>query len=86
MPFGAAFPEPILDPHVRSELMRRFSTSHATLTITVGDDGRTKTVRIAPPLDAKTETEIRQILAVANWDAAVCGGGISCEAQAVIKL
>lgn len=86
MPFGAALPEPVLDPHVRAELARRFGTSHATLTVTVGDDGRTKDVRIAPPLDRTTENAIRSLLAAATWDAAVCGGGVACEAQAVIKL
>ncbi|HEY8313419.1 MAG TPA: hypothetical protein VIG51_04520 [Candidatus Baltobacteraceae bacterium] len=85
MPFGADLKEPVLDPAVKMQLQRRFAV-HVTLTVTVGDNGRTKRVVFAPPIDAQMERQIESLLADANWDAAVCGGGIACEATAVIKL
>lgn len=83
LPLGAT-QDPVLDPGVLSQLSRRFS--HVTLIVTVGDDGKTKSVNFQPPLDAQTERQIETILASANWDAAVCGGGVSCEGVATIKL
>ncbi len=85
MPFGADLKEPVLDPAVRTQLASRFAV-HVTLLVTVGEDGRTKRVLFQPPLDAQIERQIETLLADANWDAAVCGGGITCEGQAVIKL
>jgi hypothetical protein len=85
MPFGADLKEPVLDPAVRTQLQKRF-TVHVTLVVTVGDDGHTKHVVFQPPLDPQTEREIEAVLADANWDAAVCGGGIACEGQATIRL
>lgn len=76
---------PVLDPHVRAQLTARFNV-RVTLIVTVGDDGRTKRVEFHPPLDPQTEAQIRRLLADANWDPAVCGGGIACQGIATIKL
>ena len=84
LPFGAA-QDPVLDPAVRTQLSKRVS-EHVTLVVTVGEDGHTKHVTFQPPLDAQTERDIEAILADATWDAAVCGGGVSCEGVATIKL
>lgn len=84
LPFGAQ-QDPVLDPAVLSKLQAHI-TSHATLLVTVGEDGKTERVQFQPPLDAQTEHEIEAILASASWDAAVCGGGVSCEGVATIKL
>lgn len=82
-PFGAEQP-PVLDPRVKLRLQRL--PVHVTLLITVGEDGRTKRIEFQPPLDSTTEHTIQTLLADANWDAAVCGGGVSCEGVATIKL
>lgn len=79
------FQAPVLDPAVRAQLQQRFAV-HVTLLVTVDEDGHTKRVVFQPPLDAQTEQAIQQMLASANWDAAVCGGGVSCEGTATIKL
>ena len=84
LPLGAQ-QDPILDPGVRAKLEQRFNV-RVTLVVTVGEDGRTKHVAFQPPLDAQTEQAIEAILADATWDAAVCGGGVSCEGTATIKL
>jgi hypothetical protein len=84
LPLGAEQPDPILDPTVQKALAAL--SVHVTLLITVGDDGRTKTVEFQPPLDAQTESKIQSMLADASWDPAVCGGGVPCEGHAVIKL
>jgi hypothetical protein len=84
LPFGAEQPTPVLDPAVRKQLDAL--DAHVTLVVTVGDDGRTTSVVFTPPIDASIENHIRALLADANWDPAVCGGGVSCEGQATIKL
>jgi pyruvate/2-oxoglutarate dehydrogenase complex dihydrolipoamide acyltransferase (E2) component len=84
LPFGAEQPVPVLDPAVRKALDGL--GVHVTLIVTVGDDGRTTNVVFQPALDSQSETRIRSLLADASWDPAVCGGGVSCEAQATIKL
>jgi len=84
LPFGAEQPVPVLDPSVRKELDGL--GVHVTLIVTVGDDGRTTNVVFQPALDPQSESRIRSLLADASWDPAVCGGGVSCEAQATIKL
>jgi hypothetical protein len=84
MPLGAEQPDPVLDPAVHRALAAL--AVHVTLLVTVGDDGRTKTVVFQPPLDAQTESKIQSMLADASWDPAVCGGGVPCEGHAVIKL
>ncbi|HZT14208.1 MAG TPA: hypothetical protein VFA29_15515 [Candidatus Baltobacteraceae bacterium] len=84
MPFGAA-QDPVLDPRVLAALQQKV-TVHVTLRVRVGEDGRTLGVDFDPPLDAQTERSIQDILAQADWDAAICGGGVSCEGVAVIKL
>ena len=84
LPFTAA-QDPVLDPSVRAQLAKRFAV-HVTLIVTVDEDGHTKHVEFRPPLDAQTEQAIEAILADANWDAAVCGGGVTCEGTATIKL
>jgi hypothetical protein len=83
-PFGAEQP-PVLDPRVKTALLARFNV-HVVLIVTVGDDGRTKKIEFHPPLDDATQRAIQTMLANASWDAAVCGGGISCEGVATIKL
>lgn len=84
LPFGAEQPDPVLDPGVRKQLDAL--GTHVTLVITVGEDGRTENIVFDPPLDPQLETRIRSLLADASWDPAVCGGGVSCEARATIKL
>jgi hypothetical protein len=84
LPFGADQPA-TLDPAVLAQLHKRFNV-HVTLIVTVGDDGRTKDVQFEPPIDTQTENAIREVLASANWDAAVCGGGVSCISKAEINL
>ena len=84
LPFGAT-QDPVLDPSVQAQLASRFAV-HVTLLVTVGEDGRTKRVVFQPPIDADTERAIEALLADASWDAAVCGGGVSCEGTATIKL
>lgn len=83
LPFGAE-QNPVLDPAVRKRLQS--VNVHVTLLVTVGDDGRTKSVVFQPPIDSQLEHQIQSLLASANWDAAVCGGGITCEGVATIKL
>ncbi|HUA09268.1 MAG TPA: hypothetical protein VMA98_08345 [Candidatus Acidoferrales bacterium] len=84
MPLGAEEPVPVLDPSVRKALLAL--GVHVTLTVTVDANGRTQNVAFAPPLDDSVERQIRSLLAAASWDPAVCGGGMSCEGQAVIRL
>ncbi|HLI96407.1 MAG TPA: hypothetical protein VKT72_10010 [Candidatus Baltobacteraceae bacterium] len=83
LPLGA-MQDPVLDPTVRVQLEKL--AVHVTLIVTVGEDGHTKRVEFQPPLDSQTEQQIESMLASANWDAAVCGGGVSCEGTATIKL
>ncbi|MHB8364272.1 MAG: hypothetical protein ACYDEK_06790 [Vulcanimicrobiaceae bacterium] len=84
MPFGAELPVPVLDPRVVKRLRRLHV--RVTLLVTVGNDGRTKSVVFQPPLDPLVEQRIVALLSDAAWDAAVCGGGIACPGRAVIKL
>jgi hypothetical protein len=84
LPFGAEQPDPVLDPGVLKQLSGL--GTHVTLTVTVGEDGRTEEIAFQPPVDAQLENRIRSLLADATWDPAVCGGGVACQAQATIKL
>lgn len=84
LPLGATQP-PVLDPGVRAQLAQRFGV-HVTLVVTVDENGRTENVSFQPPLDAQTEHAIETLLASATWDAAVCGGGVTCAGTATIKL
>ena len=84
LPFGAEQPEPVLDPGVRKSLAGL--GVHVTLVVVVGEDGRTQSVAFDPPVDPQLETKIRSLLADANWDPAVCGGGVACEGRATISL
>lgn len=84
MPFGAEQPDPVLDPNVLRQLAGL--GVHVTILVTVGDDGRTKTVAFETPVDGQIESHIQALLADASWDPAVCGGGIACEGRATIKL
>jgi hypothetical protein len=84
LPFGADQPDPVLDPGIRKQLAAL--GVHVTLLVTVGEDGRTKRVVFQPPVDPKIEKQIENLLADASWDPAVCGGGISCQADATIHL
>ncbi|MBV8530956.1 MAG: hypothetical protein JO104_06535 [Candidatus Eremiobacteraeota bacterium] len=84
LPFGAEQPAPVLDPGVLKQLGAL--GAHVTLLVTVGDDGKTESVLFNPPIDPQLESRIRSMLADADWDPAVCGGGVACESQATIKL
>jgi hypothetical protein len=84
LPFGAEQPDPVLDPDVRKQLDAL--DAHVTLVVTVGDDGKTENVLFDPPVDPQIEARIRDLLADASWDPAVCGGGVACEGRATIKL
>ena len=77
--------DPALEKPVMDQLMRRFKIN-VTLVVTVGDDGRTKQIEFHPPVTPAVENQIRSLLADANWDPALCGGGIACEGKATIKL
>ena len=46
LPFGAEQPDPVLDPGVRKELASL--GVHVTLVVTVGEDGKTKTIEFQP--------------------------------------
>lgn len=82
-PFGAEQP-PVLDPRVKNSLKQL--NVHVTLLVTVDEDGHTKKIEYHPPLDQQTQRTIETLLAKASWDAGVCGGGVSCESIATIKL
>jgi hypothetical protein len=84
LPFGAEQPDPVLDPGIRKQLASL--GVHVTLVVTVGEDGRTKSVAFQPDVDPQLENRIESLLADASWDPAVCGGGISCEGRATIRL
>jgi hypothetical protein len=84
MPLGAEEPTPVLDPSVQRALAAL--GVHVTLTVNVDSEGHTQRVDFAPPLDANVEDRIRTLLASASWDPAVCGGGVTCAGQAVIRL
>ncbi len=84
LPFGAEQPDPVLDPGVFKKLQSL--GTHVTLTVTVDEDGRTQSVAFDPPIDTQVEGQIRDLLADASWDPAVCGGGVACEGHATIKL
>lgn len=84
MPFGADQPEPVLDPVIRKQLAAL--GVHLTLTVTVDEDGKTKNVGFDPAVDNAMKSRIQSLLADANWDPAVCGGGIACEGTATIRL
>jgi hypothetical protein len=84
LPFGAQ-QDPVLDPAVIAKIQAKVS-GHVTLIVVVGEDGHTKHIEFRPALDAQTERAIEAILSDATWDAAVCGGGVSCEGTATISL
>lgn len=84
MPFGAQENDPVLDPRVLQALHRL--GVHTTLTIEVGEDGKTQSVAFSPALDPQTESVIESALAAANWDPAYCGGGIPCAKKTTIAL
>lgn len=84
MPFGAQEPNPVLDPQAFHALAAL--KIHVTLTVDVDAQGHTKSVGFDPPLDKKSEDQIRSMLADAAWDPAVCGAGIACEGRTTITL
>jgi hypothetical protein len=84
LPFGAEQPDPVLNPSVRRQLDTL--GVHVTLIVTVGEDGKTKNVAFEPAVDAALQNRIESLLADASWDPAICGGGVSCEGRATIKL
>jgi hypothetical protein len=84
LPFGAEQPDPVLDPGVRKQLDAL--GAHVTLVVIVGEDGHTESITFDPPVDPQLESRIRSMLADADWDPAVCGGGVACQGQATIKL
>lgn len=77
--------DPMLEIGARQELQRRFKMN-LSLVVTVSEDGKTETVEFHPPVGPDVEKQIRDILAAARWDVAICGGGIACEGKATIKL
>ena len=82
--FGVEQPVPILDSAVLNQL--KSLSIHATIVVTVDENGRTKNVAFKTTLDPDVEARIRALLATATWDAATCGGGIGCQADATITL
>ncbi len=84
LPFGAEQPDPVLNPSVRRQLDTL--GVHVTLIVTVGEDGKTKNVAFEPAVDSTLQNRIEALLADASWDPAICGGGVSCEGRATIKL
>jgi hypothetical protein len=84
LPFGAEQPNPVLNPSVRKQLDAL--GVHLTLIVTVGEDGKTKNIAFEPVVDPALQTRIEALLADASWDPAICGGGVSCEGRATIKL
>lgn len=82
--FGDVHPA-TLDPEVTRELLRRFKV-HAELLVSVSEDGKTQSVEFRPGLDAAIERAIRDLLKDAHWDAAVCGGGLTCDWKGTIRL
>jgi hypothetical protein len=84
MPFGEEQPDPVLNPSVRRQLGTL--GVHVTLIVTVGEDGKTKSVAFDPAVDSALQNRIESLLADASWDPAICGGGVSCEGRATIKL
>ncbi len=79
------YQDPVLERSAVDDLHRRFKVD-LTLVVVVGDDGKTKSVEFHPPLGPDTEKQIRELLADAHWDTALCGGGLACEGTATIKL
>ncbi len=84
LPFGAQQPDPVLSSGVLKQLGAL--GAHVTLLVTVDEDGRTQNVVFQPSIDPQLEARIRELLADASWDPAVCGGGVACEGRATIKL
>lgn len=84
LPLGAEQDVPVLDPTVRTAIAQL--GVHTTLTVVVDADGKVKSIAFTPDVDTAVETKIRSMLAAAQWDAAVCGGGVSCEGKAVLKF
>jgi hypothetical protein len=74
-----------LDPNVTKELKRRFKI-HLELLVYVSDDGKTQRIEFHPSPGPDIEQQIRDLLKDAHWDAAVCGGGLTCESKATITL
>jgi hypothetical protein len=84
LPFGAQQPDPVLAAGVLKQLGAL--GAHVTLFVTVNEDGRTENVVFQPSIDPQLEARIRELLADASWDPAVCGGGVACEGRATIRL
>jgi hypothetical protein len=84
LPFGAEQPDPVLNADVRHQLDSL--GVHVTLIVTVGEDGKTKNIAFDPSIDPSLQNRIETLLADASWDPAICGGGVSCEGRATIKL
>ena len=74
-----------LEKTAYDELRKRFHVN-VVLKVKVADDGKMLSVTFDPPVSADVEKQIKDILSTANFDPAVCGGGISCEGIATIKL
>lgn len=77
--------EATLDPTITKELKRRFKI-HLELLVYVSDDGKTQRIEFHPSPGPAIEQQIRDLLKDAHWDAAVCGGGLTCESKATITL
>jgi len=84
LPFGAVQPDPVVNPDALDQL--RALGIHATLVVTVGDDGHTKDIEFRPALDSSSESRVHDVLQNVRWDPAVCGGGVACEGHATITI
>lgn len=84
LPFGAQQPDPVLATAALKQLGAL--GAHVTLFVTVDEEGRTENIVFQPSIDPQLEARIRELLADASWDPAVCGGGVACEGRATIKL
>lgn len=74
-----------LEKTAYDELRKRFHVN-VVLKVKVADDGKMLSVTFEPPVPPDVEKQIKDILSTANFDPAICGGGISCEGIATIKL
>ncbi|GAC1500141.1 MAG: hypothetical protein NVS1B14_03910 [Vulcanimicrobiaceae bacterium] len=83
-PFLAEQP-PALETGALQELRHRFKM-HATLIVEVSEDGKVKNVQVRPPASPDVQRQIRDLLAQAHWDPAVCPTGLTCDGTWTLDL
>ncbi len=83
-PFLAEQP-PALETGALQELRHRFKM-RATLIVEVSEDGKVKNVQVRPPASADVQRQIRDLLAQAHWDPAVCPTGLTCDGTWTLDL